>query len=348
MMNAGTVMMPTRQRIALVLGATGGIGGAMAAKLAARGYRVRAMHRNAAAIAERKPDYEWVAGDAMRRDDVVAAAEGAVLIVHAVNPAGYRDWDKLVLPMLDNTIAAAEAAGARILLPGTVYNFGPDAFPVLREESPQNPVTRKGRIRVEMERRLEQAAERGVPVLIVRAGDFFGPGAGNNWFAQVVKPGRPVSSITLPGRAGVGHQWAYLPDLAETMMRLLEQSETLPGFARFHFEGTWDGDGRQMAEAIRRVTGKPDLPIRRFPWPLVWLAAPFVTLFGELLEMRYLWREPVRMPNDRLVAFLGEEPRTPLQDAVRETLDAWGCLGEEGTAAAVGNHVGTGRREAEA
>ena len=38
--------------------------------------------------------------------------------------------------MLDNTIAAAKAGGARILLPDTIYNYGPDVFPLLREESP--------------------------------------------------------------------------------------------------------------------------------------------------------------------------------------------------------------------
>ena len=66
-----------------------------------------------------------------------------------------------------------------------------------------------------MERRLAAA---GVPVLIVRAGDFFGPGAGNNWFAQgLVKPGRPLASVTLPGDPGIGHQWAYVPDVAETV-----------------------------------------------------------------------------------------------------------------------------------
>jgi len=30
--------------------------------------------------------------------------------------------------MSGNTIATERAAGARILLPGTIYNFGPDAF----------------------------------------------------------------------------------------------------------------------------------------------------------------------------------------------------------------------------
>jgi hypothetical protein len=36
--------------------------------------------------------------------------------------------------------------------------------------------------------------------------------------------------------------------------------------------------------------------------------------------MRYLWRHPVRLDNRRLVAFLGEEPHTPLREAVRTTL----------------------------
>lgn len=82
----------------------------------------------------------------MVREQVLAAAQGCAVIVHAVNPPGYRNWSKLVLPMVDNTIAAAQAQGATIVLPGTVYNFGPDTFPVLREASPQNqPANAQGR-----------------------------------------------------------------------------------------------------------------------------------------------------------------------------------------------------------
>jgi hypothetical protein len=58
----------------------------------------------------------WVDGDAMNRADVAA---GCAVIVHAVNLPGYRRWAELVLPMLDNTIAAAAAQGATIVLPGT-------------------------------------------------------------------------------------------------------------------------------------------------------------------------------------------------------------------------------------
>ena len=38
--------------------------------------------------------------------------------------------------------------------------------------------------------------------------------------------------------------------------------------------------------------------------------------------MRYLWDTTVRLDNRKLVAFLGEEPHTPLRQAVDETLAA--------------------------
>ena len=59
---------------------------------------------------------------------------------------------------------------------------------------------------------------------------------------------------------------------------------------------------------------------------LVSLLAPAVPLFRELKEMRYLWERPLRMGNGRLVALLGREPHTPLDAAVRATLEGLGCL----------------------
>jgi len=142
----------TNNKTALVIGATGGIGGAVAERLLADGWRVRALNRNpeAARRTMARPGLEWVQGDAMVEAGVVAAAEGADLVVHGANPPGYKNWAGLQLPMLNASIAAAKAAGARLIFPGTVYNYGPDAFPVLREDSPQTPATRKGAIRVQM------------------------------------------------------------------------------------------------------------------------------------------------------------------------------------------------------
>ena len=319
-------------RTALVLGATGGIGGEVARLLVARGWKVRALHRDPERLSAplKGSGLIWERGDAMVASDVASAADNASVIIHAVNPPGYRNWGQLVLPMLDNTIAAARVSRARIVLPGTIYNYGPDTFPDLHETSPQSPITAKGRIRAEMERRLQAAAMAGAHVLVVRAGDFFGPRAGNNWFSQgLVKPGKPVTVITYPGRSGVGHQWAYLPDVAETMALLLETSRMLDDFAVFQMEGHWDDDGTRMIEAIRRAADNPNIKVRKTPWKMMQVLMPFVPLFRELVELRYLWNVPIRMDNKRLKAVLGAEPHTPLDIAVRNTLIGLGCLAGE-------------------
>lgn len=313
-------------RTALVLGATGGIGGAVARRLMQSGWSVRGMVRDGGAK-RLSAGVLPVIGDALDAAAVAKAAIGTELLVHAVNPPGYRNWRQLVLPMLDNSVSAASAAGARLLLPGTVYNYGPDAFPVIGEQAPQRPRTRKGAIRAEMELRLRDAAEAGdLTSLIVRAGDFFGPGAANNWFSQgLVKPGTRPTIIHNPGARGVGHQWAYLPDVAETMVRLVEEASLAP-FDTFHMDGHWDATGTTMTNAIVRVLGDPTVPVGQLPWWLLKIAGLFAATPRELVEMRYLWRAPVRLDNARLLATLGSEPRTPLDDAVRTTLSAIGCL----------------------
>ena len=307
---------------ALVLGATGGIGGEMARQLRDAGWTVRALRRSGEQQIERR--------DAMNREDVLAAAEGCSVIVHAVNPPGYRRWGELVLPMLDNTIAAAHANGATIVLPGTVYNYGPSSLPTLHEDSPQQPITRKGSIRVEMEQRLKQASSQNCRVLLVRARDFFGPKLGSSWFSQgMLKPGQPVKSISVPNAPGMGHQWSYLPDVVRTMVELLQLRSTLDPFAAFHTAGHWDADGTQLAEAICRVVvkrGGVKPKVRAFPWWLTVLAAPFVPTLRELCQMRYLWSTRVKMSNAKLVSTLGHEPHTPLDEAVEAALEGMGCL----------------------
>jgi nucleoside-diphosphate-sugar epimerase len=318
------------ERTALVIGATGGIGSETAAALLSRGWKVRALHRRPEEAAKTSvdPRIEWVAGDAMDAASVLAAARGASVIVHGVNPPGYRNWKGLVLPMLDNTIAAARAVGARVVLPGTVYNFGPEVLPRVGETAEQRPRTRKGGIRVEMERRLRES---GVPALVVRAGDFFGARAKNSWFSQgIVTPGRPVRWLMYPGKHGLGHAWAYLPDVARTIALLLDRAAELEPFAVFHFRGHWFERGVALAEATRRVAGAPRAWILPFPWPLMYALAPFVETFREMIEMRWLWKQPLELVNDELVAFLGEEPHTPLDAALEETLRGLGCMASAG------------------
>ena len=320
--------MNTQTPIALVLGATGSIGGEVARKLLARGWRVRALNRNPNLAQAKGPaDLEWVLGDAMTPADVVAAANGAQIIFHGANPAGYANWAKLVPVMLESTIAAARATGARIVFPGNVYNYGPDVWSGIDETSPQNPKTRKGAIRVDLEHRLEAVSMEGVRSLIVRAGDFFGPRTDSSWLTEGwVAKSKPIKTLTLPGPTEIRHAWAYLPDFAESIVQLVEREARLPAFSSFN-HGGHQIDGAEMAEALDRVVGRK-LPRKRLPWFAIAMVSPFVETLREMLEMRYLWDNAVLMDNAKLIKTLGAEPHTPLDDALRTALVGQGCLSQ--------------------
>jgi nucleoside-diphosphate-sugar epimerase len=316
----------------LVLGITGGFGLATAQALRRSGWSLRALHRDPIRAAEvlsaKAPELpvEWIAGDALDRGAVLGASAETALLVHAVNPPGYKNWRELAVPMLENSIAAA-VAGPRLVFPGNIYNFAPEDGPDLREDTPQRPHTKKGRTRIDMETRLAKASEAGTRVLIVRAGDFFGGHAPGSWFSgAMVKAGKPLTKVVYPGHTAVGHVWAYLPDLGATVARLADRAAELPDFAIFHFGGHYVEPGIDMAHSVAKAAGLPDGRIKGLPWTAIRLLSPFNRTFRELLEMRYLWRQSLRLDDSKLRAFLPDVPHTPLDRAVRDSLAALGCL----------------------
>jgi len=132
-------------RLALVTGATGGVGGEVATALLRHGWTIRAMARDPARAAQSGPKgVNWVAGDAMRPADITAAARGAAVVFHGVNPPGYQNWRGLAIPMLRNAIDAAQAAGARLIYPSNVYVYS--TLPILTGLSWSRPsVTARSR-----------------------------------------------------------------------------------------------------------------------------------------------------------------------------------------------------------
>jgi nucleoside-diphosphate-sugar epimerase len=321
--------MQNTTRTALILGITGSLGREAAAAFLRRGWQVRALHRNPelAAVSVALP-VQWLKGDAMDLNQMVEAARGSEVIVHGANPPNYRNWRGLALPMLDNTIAAAKTSKALIVLPANIYNFG-SSTSVLKENSPQVPTSRKGQVRVEMELKLQKASVYGVHSIVLRAGDFFGPGAGNSWLTRGMVRASGRSWVFYPGPRDVGHSWAYLPDLAETMVRLVERQATMSPYEVFNFRGHWFERGVEIAEQVCQLRGISDRTIKSFPWWAIKLGAPLVDVCREMLEMRYLWQVPIQLDNSKLRALIGAEPHTPIGTALGATFGSTGIAPDQ-------------------
>ena len=221
------------------------------------------------------------------------------------------------MPLAYSAITAAETAGATFLFPGNIYNHGSPLPAVIDERTPMRPSSRKGRLRVAIEERIAEAAERGMPAITVRAGDFFGGGRGS-WFDLVIAKDINHGSLTYPGPIDLVHEWAYVPDLAATMVRLADMRGRLGRLEAFGFPGH-AVTGRELTTAIARASRR-GLQIKRMSWWLIHALRPFVPLSRELSEMAYLWQQPHRIDGAKLTAAIGEVPHTPLDIAVARAL----------------------------
>jgi nucleoside-diphosphate-sugar epimerase len=297
----------------LVLGAAGRLGFAAAEAFRDAGWSVKGLVRPGTALRAPKG---IVAIETRDRAVAVQEARGSDVILHAMN-APYPTWKQHALPLAYSAIEAAEQSGATLIFPGNVYNYGAGRPPVLDETTPIQPTSRKGRLRVETEMRLQEATDRGVRVINLRAGDFFGRGRGS-WFDLVLIKELAKDKVTYPGPLDVVHEWAYLPDYIAALIRVAKIRASLPAFATFGFPGH-AMTGHELVSAIAKAAGRP-LKVGQINWLMMRTVGSLWAMGRELSEIGYLWRVPHRIDGSRLAHAIGKVPHTPLDVAMSRTL----------------------------
>ena len=304
----------------VVLGGAGRLGRAAAQAFRSAGWHVASLVRGSSADGA-VPGTEIIEVDARDAESVVAAASGADVVLHALN-VPYADWARLALPFADTAIAAARESGATLVFPGNLYSYGAGMPARIDETTSMHPTSRKGAIRIAIETRLREAAEGGLRTIVLRAGDYFGGEGRGSWFDRIVVREIAAGQLTYPGPLDVIHEWAYLPDLAQAMVQLVDQRERLASFATLGFAGH-AVTGREFTAAISRACRR-NFKIDFMPWRLLKVMGIVVPAFRELTDIAYLWSTPHAIDGARLAQVIGDIPRTPLDQAIAASLAALG------------------------
>lgn len=256
----------------------------------------------------------WTVRQYVRGTDMVEAAMGADVIVNGLNPPGYKGWDVAIPRITSQVIAAAKASGATVILPGNVYNFG-DTPGVWGPDTPQRPVARKGRIRVDMEQAYRDA---GVRTIVLRAGNFLDPNRDGDLFSMVIIGKLAKGVVTTLGDVDVMQTYAYLPDWARAAVALAEKRRELDVFEDVPFEGHAFSTA-ELKEVLEGMLGRR-LRVSRFPWWLMTVLGPVWGLAYELREMRYLNETSHRLDGARMAGLLPDFGATPLEVVLRDVL----------------------------
>lgn len=294
----------------------GQVGQPLARVLTERGFRVRMAKRS-----EGAPEgVELMRGDATDRTFCLEAARGASTVYHCLNPAySTQVWADVIPKYIENLIAAAGKAGARLVVLESIYMLGRTGGRPMNEETAMNPCSRKGEIRAREAERLFEAHRRGeVRATAGRASDFYGPGAttshlGDQFWKPVISGGR--------GRVLVDpdaiHTYHYVPDVAEGLAILGTSGDDVygkPWMLPCPPAETMRALVRRFSNSLGRNIELTVMP--RWATNMLGLAVP---IFREIKEMIYQWEESFIVDDARFRAAFKTAP-TDLERAAADTV----------------------------
>ncbi|RRS00463.1 NAD-dependent epimerase/dehydratase family protein [Glycomyces terrestris] len=296
----------------VVLGATGAVGAAVAAELAARGHRVRAVSR-------RPQGPDGFAADVTTPEGAAAACEGAAVVYQCAQPP-YAKWAAEFPGFTDTVLSGVERAGARLVMADNLYMYGPVKGP-MTENLPYAAANPKGRARAEVATLVLDAHREGrVRAALGRASDYFGPGGVNTILGPTVFAAAAAGKTARwVGDLDVLHTVSYLPDIAAGLVTLGERPEA-DGSA-WHLPVLPAPTGREFLDMVRDAAGGrlKTAALGRGTQRLLGLFSPVVKELGETWYQRD--RDWV-VDDTAFRAAFGEPRLTPHEDAVAATL-AW-------------------------
>lgn len=299
-----------------VLGSNGHIGNAAMIAFRDAGWSVTGLGRT-----NRRPvsGTTFVAGDA---DDVAvvrAAIADADVVVHALH-LPYHQWGNgRSEKQLQVVIDALGNSGKTLLFPGTIYNYraGDRTISPATRQSAEAP---RGEIRIRLETLLREASAAGkFQTIILRGGDFFGPGNRGEWFEAAMMMDIAKGKLYHMGDLKLRHSWAYLPDLARAFAALAEKRAALGRYENFHFAGHWVSHGQMMGAIQTALPGK--VAVSPLQWWMIRAVGLFNPIMRDIYRMRYLWLNEMELVDPRLDALLGADFGTPFEEAVAATVE---------------------------
>ena len=323
---------------ALITGASGFTGLALARSLAAHGYSIRALVRNGAHRRELEDlGAEVIGGDIRDIGILREALQGIQTVFHLAavfRRAGVPDSEYRAVHVTATQHLVEESAAARVrrfIHCSTVGVHGDvDPQSPAAEDAPLHPGDIYQLTKLEGEEVARETAQRtGVPITVVRPGPIYGPG--DRRLLKLIG-GVARRHFFLLGDGSPHFQMIYIDDLVDGF-RLAAESPQAVG-RTYILTGE---EGPTLKELVHEIADVAQVPVPnvRLPvWPF-WIAGAVCEAVCVPLGIEPpIFRRRVKFfTNNRWFDIsrarteLGSMPRVRLRDGIRLTLDSYRHLG---------------------
>ncbi len=305
----------------LVMGATGSLGTALVRRLKDEDLRVLVRDEEAFRASFGDIDVEVFEGDLCEMEDIDAVIDDVDTVFHcACMP--YFHWGDLVgHTRRIITAAEEEEKVVDIVFPGNVLVYGDVGPGTVREDQAHEPGTKKGSIRVNVERQLREANARGeCRATIARFPDLYGPDVHSRCMRRIFPTVLDGSTVSWPGDLDADREFIFADDAAAAMVRLAG-SEVSWGKA-WHVPGPGTTNAREfIGMAFKEAGHEPDL--RESLGVAINMVDRFTKDAKEEKELLYMFLRPPILDGSAWQKSFGKVPATPYEEGIGTTVQWW-------------------------
>lgn len=302
---------------ALVLGASGGMGFSIVNELMARGVKVTAFARTKSKLESLfgdVPNLHFFTGDIFEVEDIKRAAKDVDVIFQSAN-IPYPEWEEKLELFMKNIVLAAKDCGAKLACVDNIYAYGRSAGEKVNENFPKNPHTKKGRVRLNVEKLIKQSE---VDALIAHFPDFYGPNAHNTLLHYTLDSVVKGKKALYLGDQNIKREFIFTPDGAKAIVNLAFDERSYG--QNWNIPGCGTISGKEIIAILRELTGY-EKGVSTVSKNMIKFLGLFNRFMREVVEMFYLNEEPVVLDGSKYEQMLGEVPRTSYQEGLRRTID---------------------------
>ena len=198
-----------------ILGSGGAIGIPLARELKNYTDKIRLVSRNPKKVNETDELFPLDFYDLNQIENAIAGSE----VVYVTVGFEYRlkVWEKIWPSFMKAVIEACKKHQSKLLFFDNIYAYAKSAIPFMTEESPLNPPSEKGKVRLQLHEMIMNEVEKNnLTAIIARAADFYGPenrgSALSIMVAENLIKGKKAQSF---GNIDTIHTYTYTPDAAK-------------------------------------------------------------------------------------------------------------------------------------